>query len=393
MIIRLNRYSWPLVVPVGFALAIGVLMVYSASMALARDSYQDSLYVIKRQLVWLVAGAIVFVLAARLDYRRWRRLARPLLLGGVTLLLLVLIPGLGRSGGGARRWLQFGPIGLQPSELVKYILVIFLADILSRKQAVIHRFWEGFFPPLAVTGFLAALVLIQPDMGNAVCILTAGWILVCLAGGSWRHLLLSSLPVLPALAWLAISKPYRLRRLIAFADPWADARGSGYQIIQALTALGSGGWGGVGLGESRQKLLYLPAATTDFIFAIVGEELGFIGAALVVAAFLFLVFQGFRVAAAAEDLFGRFLAQGITLMLGLQAFVNFAVVSSLLPTKGLPLPFISQGGSNLLCSLLAAGVLVNIAGSISPAVSTEAPPAPGWLLALRLPFQEDKDEE
>jgi len=362
--IRLNKYSWPLAVPVLLAVVIGVIMVYSSSMALARDTHRDSLYIIKRQLIWVAAGLGVFIFSARFDYHKYRRIARPVLVICCVLLLMVMIPGLGKSSGGAQRWIQLGVFGIQPSELVKYLLIIYLSDLLVRKQGCLHRFWDGFFPTLAISGLLAVLVLIQPDMGNAICIAATGWLMAYLAGAELFHLALVAVPALPAIGYLAISKPYRLRRLVTFLDPWADSTGAGYQIIQAMTALGSGGWTGVGLGESRQKLLYLPAATTDFIFAIIGEELGFLGAALVVLIFLVIIVQGFRVSAAAPDLYGRFLAQGITLMLGLQAFVNFGVVSSILPTKGLPLPFISYGGSNLLCSLFAAGILLNISGQI-----------------------------
>lgn len=372
---RLNKYSWPLVIGVFFAVVIGVLMVYSASLAIARDFYRDSLHIIKRQLLWAGVGGVVFILAANYDYRRWRRHSRLLYLAGIGLLLLVMVPGLGRRSGGALRWIQLGPVGLQPSEPAKYLLIIFLADFFERKQEIIHRFREGFLPALLAPVLLAGLVLAQPDMGNAVCILAAGWMMTYLAGARLAHLLLVVFPALPALFYLVVSQPYRLRRLVSFLDPWADVRGSGYQIIQALTALGSGGWTGLGLGESRQKLLYLPAATTDFIFAIVGEEFGFLGTALVVAVFLFLVVQGFRIASAAPDLFGRFLAQGITLMLGLQAFINFGVVSSVLPTKGLPLPFISYGGSNLLSSLFAAGILANVASQADMPERDEPAPA------------------
>ncbi len=336
-------------------------MVFSASAVFSRDVYGDSLHILKRQLFWLAAGIGFCLVGARVDYHRWRRWCRPLLLGGAGLLLLLFLPGLGRSGGGARRWLSLGGFNFQPAELVKYLMIIYLADFLARKQEVIAGFRRGFLPPLAVVTVLAALVVVQPDLGTALSLGAVGWAMLFLAGARIRHLLLPLLPALPGIAYLVWSKPYRVRRLVAFLDPWQDSRGAGFQIIQSLIALGSGGVTGVGLGESRQKLFYLPAATTDFIFSILGEELGFLGAAAVLVLYAALIFTGFAIARQAADLYGRLLALGIVLMLGLQALVNMAVASSLLPTKGLPLPFISYGGSNLICSFFGIGILLNIA--------------------------------
>ncbi len=357
-----GNYLPVLLVSLTAALAgIGLLMIYSSSTAYSLDAYGDRYFIIRRQLFWLGAGVIAFFAAARTDYHRLQGKSRLLLLLGVLLLAAVFIPGLGRSGGGARRWLGAGGITLQPAEVVKYLAIVYLADLLSRRQKVIGRFRAGFLPPLAVIGLLCLLVVIQPDLGTALSIAVVGLLLIYLGGGRPIHLGLLCLAALPVLAALVVRVGYRMRRILAFIDPWADPRGTGFQIIQSLIALGSGGPTGLGLGESRQKLFYLPASTTDFIFSILGEELGFLGTGVTVALVVGLLIVGFTIADRAEDLFGRLLAQGVTAMLVLQAMINMGVSCGLLPTKGLPFPFISYGGSNLLGSFLAVGILVSIA--------------------------------
>lgn len=342
-------------------LAFGALMIYSASAEGAREAYGDSLYYLKRQGLWMGVGLLVFLLARRWDYHRFRPFARGCALLSVLVLLAVLLPGLGKTAGGAQRWLKAGSIGLQPSELAKYLLIAYLSDLLSRRQGDISGFVRGFVPPALVTGAIAGLVLLQPDLGTAVSLLFAGAVMIFVAGIRTGYLLLAGLLCLPAFYVLVFRVAYRRKRILAFLDPWADPQGSGFQIIQSLVALGSGGLGGVGLGESRQKLFYLPASSTDFIFSILGEELGFLGAAALVALFLLLLWLGYTTARRAPDLYGQLLATGITAMIVMQAFVNMGVASGLLPTKGLPLPFISYGGSNLISSCLALGVLSNIA--------------------------------
>lgn len=341
-------------------IGIGLLMIYSAGAVYSFNTHGDRYFIIRRQLYWLGAGLAAGVIAARTDYHWLQGKSRFLLLVGVILLAAVFVPGLSRRGGGARRWLALGDLNFQPAELVKYLAVIYLADLLSRRQQVIDRFGTGFLPPLAVTGLLAGLVVIQPDLGTALSIAVIGLMLIYLAGGRLLHLGLLSLAALPALVLLVLRVGYRMRRILAFIDPWADPRGAGFQIIQSLIALGSGGPTGLGLGESRQKLFYLPASTTDFIFSILGEELGFIGTGLTVILTVGVLTVGFLIAARAGDLFGRLLAQGVTAMLVIQAFIHMGVSCGLLPTTGLPFPFISYGGSNLLASCLAVGILVSI---------------------------------
>jgi cell division protein FtsW len=276
------------------------------------------------------------------------------------LLVLVLVPPLAQPINGTRRWLRLGPISFQPAELAKLALIIYLAAYLAEKRDQVADFRRGLLRPLVITGVLALLVLAQPDLGNCLALIAVTFALLFLAGGRVRHLALlaaSALPFLVVAVWLA---PYRVRRIMTFVDPWSDPRGSGFQIIQSWLAIGSGGLVGRGIGESRQKLFYLPEAHTDFIFAILGEELGFVGAVGVVALFAVLVWRGLRVGLRAPDTFGAYLALGITLLIATQTLVNLGVVTGSLPTKGLPLPFISFGGSALLVTMLSTGVLLNI---------------------------------
>jgi cell division protein FtsW len=340
---------------------LGLLMIYSSSAVYSLDTHGDRYFIIRRQLFWMGAGLLAFLAAAKTDYHWLQGKSRFLLLAGVLLLVSVFIPGLGRSGGGARRWLGAGGLSFQPAEVVKYLAIVYLADLLARRQKVIDRFVPGFLPPLAVIGLLSGLVVIQPDLGTALSIALIGLLLIYLGGGRLLHLGFLCLAALPLLAVMVLRVGYRMRRILAFIDPWADPRGTGFQIIQSLIALGSGGPTGLGLGESRQKLFYLPAATTDFIFSILGEELGFLGTGLTVALVVGILIVGFMIAARSEDLFGRLLAQGVTAMLVIQAMINMGVSCGMLPTKGLPFPFISYGGSNLLGSCLAVGILVSIA--------------------------------
>jgi cell division protein FtsW len=341
-------------------LAAGVVMVYSASAIVAADRFQDPYFFLKKQLFWAVIGAACLWMAIRLDYRRLEHLVLPLLIFAGVLLVLVLVSPFGQTINGTRRWIRLGPVSFQPAELAKLALVLYLAAFLAKKGEAIAEFRRGLLPPLAVAGVLAALVLAQPDLGTCLTLVTLTFTLLFLAGGRVRHLgliLLAALPTLALAIWVA---PYRVRRIIAFLDPWSDPRGSGFQIIQSWLALGNGGLFGQGIGASRQKLFYLPESHTDFIFAIVGEELGFVGATTIVALFAILIWRGLRIGLRAPDPFGGYLAIGITVLIATQTLVNLGVVTGLLPTKGLPLPFISFGGSALLVTLLSTGVLLNI---------------------------------
>jgi cell division protein FtsW len=341
-------------------LSAGVVMVYSASAIVAADRFHDPYFFLKKQIFWALLGAACMWMAIRLDYRRLEGLTVPLLIFAAVLLVLVLVPPFGQAINGTRRWIRFGPVSFQPAELAKLALVVYLAAFLAKKGEEVSDFRRGLLPPLTVAGLLAVLVLAQPDLGNCLTLIALTFTLLFLAGGHARHLsfvLLAALPPLVVAIWMA---PYRLRRIFAFIDPWSDARGSGFQIIQSWLAFGNGGVFGQGIGASRQKLFYLPESHTDFIFAIVGEELGLIGALTIVALFVVLTWRGLRIGLRAPDPFGGYLALGITVLIATQTLVNLGVVTGLLPTKGLPLPFISFGGSALLVTMLSTGVLLNI---------------------------------
>jgi cell division protein FtsW len=341
-------------------LSVGVVMVYSASAIVAAGRFHDPYFFLKKQLFWAVLGAAALWGALRLDYRRLERLALPILVAAGLLLVLVLIPPFGQDINGTRRWIRVGPVSFQPAELAKIALVLYLAAFLARARKESQEFWRGIAPALAVAGGMAGLVLLQPDLGNCVTLLALTLALLFLAGGRVRHLALVVLPALPLIAIAVWMAPYRLRRITAFLDPWSDPRGSGFQIIQSWLALGSGGIFGRGVGGSQQKLFYLPESHTDFIFAVLGEELGLVGGLVVLSLFVTFVWRGLRVGLRAPDAFGSYLALGITLLVATQTLVNLGVVTGLLPTKGLPLPFISFGGSALLMTMVSTGVLLNI---------------------------------
>src|SRR5467141_373650 len=341
-------------------LSAGVVMVYSASAIVAADRFHDPYFFLKKQVFWALLGAGCLWMAIRLDYHRLEGFVLPLLIFAGVLLVLVLISPLGQAINGTRRWIRLGPVSFQPAELAKLALVLYLAAFLARTGEAVTDFRRGLVPPLAVAGLLAALVLAQPDLGNCLTLITLTFTLLFIAGGRARHLgfiLVAALPPLVLAIWAA---PYRLRRIFAFIDPWSDPRGSGFQIIQSWLAFGNGGLVGQGIGGSRQKLFYLPESHTDFIFAIIGEELGFVGAAAIVALFVVLIWRGLRIGLRAPDAFGGYLALGITVLIATQTLVNLGVVTGLLPTKGLPLPFISFGGSALLVTMVSTGVLLNI---------------------------------
>jgi cell division protein FtsW len=341
-------------------LSAGVVMVYSASAIVAADRFHDPYFFLKKQLFWALLGAGVLWAALRLDYRWLEKAVVPALIVALVLLVLVLVPPIGQAINGTRRWIRLGVVSFQPVELAKLALVVYLAAFLAKKRDEMGDFRAGVLPPLCVAGAMAGLVLVQPDLGNCLTLIVLTFGLLYLAGTSIKHLAWVAAPALVLVTLAVWMAPYRMRRITAFVDPWSDPRGSGFQIIQSWLALGNGGLVGQGIGGSKQKLFYLPEAHTDFIFAVLGEELGFVGAVLVVALFAVLVWRGLRVGLRAPDAFGAYLALGITVLLATQTLVNLGVVTGLLPTKGLPLPFISFGGSALLMTMLATGMLLNV---------------------------------
>jgi cell division protein FtsW len=340
--------------------SIGVVMVYSASAIMAADRFHDPLHFLKRQAMWVLLGMGALWAGMLFDYRRLERFVVPLLAVSFVLLVLVLVPPFGQEINGTRRWLRLGPVSFQPVELAKLSLLLYLASFLARREEAMATFSRGLLPLLHMAGGMAALTLLQPDMGNAMVLVILTLALAYLGGARVMHMGLIAGAALPLCAVAIAMKPYRLRRMVAFMNPWNDPQGSGFQIIQSFLALGSGGWIGRGLGESKQKLFYLPEAHTDFVFAIIGEEFGIAGAAVVVALFTLLIWRGLRIGLRAPEAFGSYLALGLTVMLATQTIVNLGVVTGSLPTKGLPLPFISFGGSALTMTLFSAGVLLNI---------------------------------
>ena len=346
---------------------IGLVMVFSASSFLAQQRFGDPYYFFRPQLIYSMMGLCLMIMTKYIPYQLFCRLAYLILLATVVGLIMVLIPGVGHKAGGSSRWLRLAGLSFQPSELAKLSMVIYLAYSLAAKRETIKRFSYGVFPHLIILGVLIPLVLSEPDLGSAVIICLITYIMMFASGVRITFLFLMLVTAVPTIYYLIISSPYRLKRFMAFLSPWDDPLGAGYHIIHSFMAFASGGLTGLGPGASRQKLLFLPEPHTDFIFSILGEEFGYIGVCLVALLFLILVWRGLTVALNAYELEGTYMALGVTLILGLQAFMNMAVVVGLLPTKGLSLPFISYGGSALMVNFVCLGILFNIASQVQPA--------------------------
>jgi len=341
-------------------MAMGVMMVYSSSAILAQERFHDSLYFLKRDALFTFLGILLILIVKNIDYHVYYKWTYPTLAVVLGLLVLVFIPGIGHKAGGAQRWIRLGGIGLQPSEFTKLGVVFFLAYALTKKGDLIKSFSKGFLPILLVAGTFAGLVLLQRDLGTAFLIGVVSLGMLYIAGTRLSYLLFTILATCPVLYFLIFNVEYRRKRILAFLNPWEHQWDSGFQIIQSYVAFNSGGLTGSGLGQGKQKLFYLPAAHTDFIFSVIGEELGFIGVSFVLFLFLILLFRGTKIAFRAPDSYGTFLASGITIMIISQALLNFGVVMGLLPTKGLPLPFLSHGGTALLVLCIMVGILLNI---------------------------------
>ncbi|MFH0753162.1 MAG: putative lipid II flippase FtsW [Candidatus Omnitrophota bacterium] len=341
-------------------LCLGMVMIYSSSGVYALEVMGNSAYFLLRHLMFLVIGAVGMWFVMIIDYRNLQKYARWILLAALVMLVLVLIPHIGKVSSGARRWFSAGPINFQPSEFAKVAMIIYLADFFSRKRSFIRSIRHGFTPVFLVMGLMCALIIKQPDLGNTVLVAVITMSMYFVAGG--RKTVFASIIALavPVLVVLVISAPYRMRRIVSFMNPWSDPQGAGFQLSQSQMAFGSGGFWGVGLGKSVQKLFYLPAAHTDFIFSIIGEELGFLGAVLIVILFGIFIWHGTRIIRNTRDSFGYLLCVGIMVMLSIQVVVNIGVSIGALPTKGLPLPFISYGGSALIFNMAAVGLLLNV---------------------------------
>jgi cell division protein FtsW len=343
------------------------VMVYSSSSVVALTTYNDPAFFMKRQIIWAVAGLALMAITMRIDHRLLsdQRIVIALVILSLVLLALTLVPDIGKMINGSRRWLRFGMLSFQPSELAKFSLVVYMSYYIAKKGARIRDFVNGLVPAYVVCGVFLALVALQPDFGAAMTITGVAGILLFAGGANLAHLGGTALAASPFVYFAVAHSAYRLRRIFSFLDPWEDPQGAGHQIIQSFLAFGSGGIFGRGLGEGRQKLLFLPERHSDFIYAVIGEELGLIGALAVLVLFFIILWRGVRIALSTGDLFSRMLALGITLLICVQGMINMAVVTGLLPTKGIALPLVSYGGSSLVITMAAMGVLLNISKETS----------------------------
>lgn len=344
-------------------LLIGLMMVASSSVMVSTKYFHQPFHFLIRQSCYLFAGLMIALLVIRTDSSVWEKISMPMLIVCLVLLLLVLVPGIGRSVNGSRRWLALGPIGIQVSELAKLTMIFYLAGYLVRQQKAVSESILGFIKPMLILGVVSSLLLLEPDFGSTVVISGTVMAMLFLAGVKLRYYIGLMILVMTALAFLAISSPYRVARLTAFLDPWADQYNSGYQLTQSLIAFGRGGWFGLGLGESIQKLMYLPEAHTDFLFAVLAEELGLVGVLVVITLYTILVIRGLSIAYTAilqDRLFASFTAYGLTFWLALQAAINMGVNAGLLPTKGLTLPLLSYGGASMIINCVVVALLLRI---------------------------------
>lgn len=341
-------------------LMIGLVMLSSAGSVLGFQRFDDSNYFLKKQLISLAVGLVAFFITVRIEYHHWRRWAVPLLITTLAGLIVVFLPGIGSAFLGARRWIHLGPMLFQPSEIAKLTFIFYLAAWFEQREHIVGRWQEGVMPFLLTLAVLAGLLLLEPDLGTTIVLVFISVIMFFVAGGSPKHLF--SLGVIGAAVLAVFIKlaPYRAQRLTVFLNPALDPQGIGYHINQALLAIGSGGLFGLGLGHSRQKFNYLPEPAGDSIFAITAEELGFLFVVFFIGLWMLVIIRGLKIASRAPDQFGRLVATGITVWLGFQALLNIGALSGVLPLTGVPLPFMSYGGSALITSLAAVGVLLNI---------------------------------
>ena len=355
-----TTYDVRLLFAVLFLVGIGIVMVYSASSAVALEKFGSGAYFLKRQAAYSLIGIVALVVFSHVPFRIYRSLAYPLLALALLSLSLVQVPGLGLSAGGALRWMRIGPVTFQPVEAARLALIVYLAYSLSKKQPLLKDVWVGFVPHLLILLLLSIPLMIQPDFGSVVIFGLIAWLMMFVGGVPLRHLLSASLLLLPLAYLLMTNAAYRIKRLVSFLDPWQYPADEGYQIIHSLMAFGTGGFWGAGIGKGYQKLFYLPEPHTDFIFAVIGEELGFLGVLFILGLYGLVLWRSVHIACRCEDDFGMLMATGIAFALAVQVSINMGVCLGLLPTKGLTLPFLSYGGSSLLLNMVGIGILMNI---------------------------------
>ena len=357
-------------------LGFSIITVYSTDLATFGAGGKN--YQLTKHLLWVLIGLILLLTMAKIDYHYLQKLGIPILVVSFLLLLLVLLPGIGTVTNGARRWIRLGDtFGIQPSEFAKLAVIIFVSGYIARNQSHMSEFKCGFMIPIIIIAVTGALIIKEPDFGSAAFTTILSIIMLIVGGTRFLYAFFTIIAAVPFVHKMLFEVSYRKDRLMAFMDPWQDPSGTGYHMIQSWIALGSGGLTGLGVGSSKQKLFFLPESSSDFIFTIIGEEFGFIGVLVIMCLFLLLIWQGLKIVHATKDIFGFFLGFGITVMFGLQAVINIAVVSGIVPTKGIPLPFVSSGGSALLFSMIGIGILINIAkqslesGDLNPHVNIE----------------------
>jgi len=356
-----SSYDIKLLFPVLFLVGIGIVMVYSASSVLALKKYGTGYYFLKKQACFALLGIVVLIICRRIPARFFRPLTYPFMIMAITFLAAIKFTKFGHSVGGSARWLRFGGFTFQPSELARFALIIYLAYSLDKKKDKLNDFYVGFLPHVLVLGILAALIFIQPDFGSVLILSAITWIMLFVGGSSLRHLLLSFAALLPVIYFFMVGAEYRLKRLLSFMDPWQHPANEGYQIVHSLMAFGTGGAWGTGIGKGYQKLFYLPEPHTDFIFSVLGEDLGLLRCLLILSLYVLIFWRGVWIARNTADSFGALLAMGLTTAIGLQVCVNMGVTLGLLPTKGLALPLLSYGGTSLLVNMASIGILMNIA--------------------------------
>lgn len=353
--------SWHFVIYIAIAL-LGFSIVTVFSTDTTGFGSNISSYQFLKHLLWILIGSVLLAIMTKVDYHYLQKLSIPILVISFILLLLVMLPGIGTVTNGARRWIRFGNIlGIQPSEFSKLAIIIFISCYIAKNQDRMYEFKRGYLLPFLIVGATSALVIKEPDFGTSVFIIILSLIMLVVGGTRIIFILLTFIASAPFIYEMLFDNSYKETRMTAFLNPWEDPAGAGYHIIQSWIALGSGGITGLGIGGSKQKLFFLPESSSDFIFTIIGEEFGFIGVMVIICLFLLLIWQGLKIAHEARDILGFFLGFGITVMFGLQAIINIAVVSGSLPTKGIPLPLVSSGGSSLLFSMIGIGILINIA--------------------------------
>lgn len=358
--IKEKKFDVALFITILILSSFGLLMVYSTSSVYSLETFGNTSHFLKLHAIYLFIGLASMVLFMNIDYRNLRKLVYPSYFAVLIMLVLVLIPDIGREAGGARRWLAIGPFAFQPSEIAKFVILLYLAHSLTKKRDKLDSFFVGFFSHVAIAGAYVLLIFVQPDFGSSALILCLLLFMMFIGDVRFRYLIPLGVVTVIFSVFAIMSKGYRLDRITSFINPWSDPLGSGYQAVQSFIAFGLGGISGTGLGDSTQKLFFLPQAHTDFIFSIIGEEFGFIGVIIVIVLFAFILYRSLIISTRAPDLFGCYLVAGFILMITFQAGINMAVSVGLFPTKGLTLPFISYGGTSLVSCLSAMGIILNV---------------------------------